>query len=310
MSAHPQRERITFDSGGDPVAGYLYRPAAPAGAAGPCVVLAHGFTGTMDRLFRYAERFAAAGLAALVFDYRRFGASGGHPRQVIDIPAQLDDWRAAIRFARSRPDLDAARIALWGLSLGGGHVVTVAAEDPAVAAVVAQVPWLGDGRTVGQKLRQAVRPSAIKVAVAAGRDAVRGRRGREPLLIPVVGEAGDTAMFTDPRARQALAANDTEDTLWRNEFAPRFVFDLPRYRPAAVIDRVTVPLLVCAARDDREIPVEYVRTAVARAPGAHLRCYPGRHFEIYHGSVYDTVVTDQIAFLSNHLRSPAQGGRG
>jgi fermentation-respiration switch protein FrsA (DUF1100 family) len=49
----------------------------------------------------YAEQFAHAGMAALVFDYRHFRASGGEPRQLIDINSQLEDYRAAIRFARS-----------------------------------------------------------------------------------------------------------------------------------------------------------------------------------------------------------------
>jgi dienelactone hydrolase len=295
------REQVSFGSGGATVAGYLHRPAAPTAAGAPCVVLGHGFTGTMDRLFRYAERFAAAGMAALVFDYRGFGASGGRPRQVIDIPGQLADWRAAIRFARSHPRVDPARVALWGSSLGGGHAITVAAQDPAVAAVVAQVPWLGDGRTLGQKVRQAAQPSALRLAAAAVRDAVRARRGREPLLVPVVGAAGDTAMFTDPRARLALAANDTDATSWRNAFAPRFVFELPRYRPATVLDRLAMPVLVCVARDDREIPIGYVRAAMARAAKGDLRSYPGSHFEIYHGPVYEQVVTDQVGFLRDHL---------
>jgi hypothetical protein len=45
------------------------------------------------------QRFAAARLAVLLFDYRHFGESGGQPRQLIDIRQQLEDYRAAIRFA-------------------------------------------------------------------------------------------------------------------------------------------------------------------------------------------------------------------
>src|ERR1700674_4620346 len=70
----------------------------------PCVVLAHGFAGTVDSgLLPYAERFAAAGLDALAFDYRHFGASEGDPRQLLSIPRQLEDYAAAIAFARSLP---------------------------------------------------------------------------------------------------------------------------------------------------------------------------------------------------------------
>ena len=82
------------------------------------------------RLDAYAERFCAAGIGAFVFDYRFFGASGGRPRQVVDIPAQLDDWRQAVSFARGIPWADPARVALFGTSFSGGHVVFIGAEDP------------------------------------------------------------------------------------------------------------------------------------------------------------------------------------
>ena len=90
------QEKVSFVSGADRCAGYLFVPEA-AGSTDmrwPCVVLAHGFSGTMDRLFPHAERFAAGGIAALVFDYRGFGESGGEPRQVVDFPSQLEDLRA------------------------------------------------------------------------------------------------------------------------------------------------------------------------------------------------------------------------
>ena len=106
------------------------------------VVLAHGWTGVREqRLDAYAERFAGAGLAALVFDYRHFGASSGEPRQLLDIRRQLADWAAAIAFVRSRAEIDPGRVALWGTSFSGGHVIETAARDRQIAAVVAQVPF-------------------------------------------------------------------------------------------------------------------------------------------------------------------------
>ena len=81
------------------------------------VAFAHGWTGVREqRLDAYAERFAGAGLAVLVFDYRRFGASSGEPRQLHDIRRQLADWAAAIAFVRSRAEIDRALVALWGTS--------------------------------------------------------------------------------------------------------------------------------------------------------------------------------------------------
>src|SRR5439155_8789479 len=107
---------------------WLYTPAGEGPY--PVVVMAHGLGG--QRRFRldvHAERFAEAGLAALVFDYRHFGDSEGEPRQLVSIRGQLADWRAAIDFARGHHELDGGRLAIWGTSLAGGHVQVIAAED-------------------------------------------------------------------------------------------------------------------------------------------------------------------------------------
>lgn len=115
-----ERARVTFQSGGVAVAGYLYRPSDTKGYL-PCVVMANGFSGTMDWILpTYAERFAAAGFAALIFDYRYFGESEGQPRQLISVAQQREDIRNAIEFVRHYEGTDPRRIALWVTSLGGG----------------------------------------------------------------------------------------------------------------------------------------------------------------------------------------------
>jgi fermentation-respiration switch protein FrsA (DUF1100 family) len=93
------RKDLLFSSGTNSCAAWLY-PAACGVDPGPIVVMAHGLSGTRrDRLGPFAERFAAGGIAALVFDYRGFGDSGGEP-DAFDPGRQLDDWRAAIALAR------------------------------------------------------------------------------------------------------------------------------------------------------------------------------------------------------------------
>src|SRR6478736_7100503 len=119
---------VEFDSGGERIAAVHLAGEGGAFADSqgrrPCVVLAHGFAGTVDSgLLPYTERFAAAGLDALAFDYRHFGESAGEPRQLLSIPRQLEDYAAAVAHARSLPGVDPERIVLWGTSFSGGHVV-------------------------------------------------------------------------------------------------------------------------------------------------------------------------------------------
>ncbi|MGW0249040.1 alpha/beta hydrolase [Nocardia goodfellowii] len=158
-----------------------------------------------DAFDAYAERFAAAGWSVLVFDYRHLGASGGQPRQLVDIGKQLDDWHAALAFARSLPDVDRDRIALWGTSFGGGHVMRVASEDRRVAAVVAQCPF-SDGRaSLIARLR--VGPAGAVALTAAGvLDTVASRLGAAPLLMPMAGASWMPAFVASPDAVAGASA--------------------------------------------------------------------------------------------------------
>ena len=110
-----ERRELRFPSAGDACAGWLYRPQADGPA--PCVVMAHGFSLTRhDGLPAYAERLASAGAAVLAFDYRYLGDSGGLPRQRLRTAAQMQDWRAAVAYARTLEGVDERRIVLWGFS--------------------------------------------------------------------------------------------------------------------------------------------------------------------------------------------------
>jgi quorum-quenching protein AidA len=301
-----RREKVSFVSGADACAGYLFVPEAPAdtGRRWPCVVLAHGFSGTMDRLFPHAERFAAGGIAALVFDYRGFGESGGQLRQVVDLPRQREDLRAAIAWVRGRHDLDSGRLALWGNSLGGAHVISVAADDPGIAAVVAQIPFNGFPR-----VRDRSATASLRLLAAILWDALRGKLGLSPAYIPMIGKPGQVAVVSTTHAQRHLAtlAGEAGMTLWRNQVAPRGLLQMMRYRPATDAARLRAPLLVCVAIDDTETPEAMTRELADRAPHGALRRYPGTHFDFYTDpSVRDWALADQLGFLHEHLRSSSR----
>jgi dienelactone hydrolase len=153
-------------------------------------------------LWAYAERFAEAGVAALLFDYRHFGASSGEPRQLLDIARQLEDWRAALAYARGLEGIDAERVAAWGTSFSGGHVAAIAAEDPRLAAAISQNPFM-DGRAT---LRASTLTGLLKLTAAGLRDVLRRLRGRPPLHLPIVGPPGSLAAITTPDAGRGYRA--------------------------------------------------------------------------------------------------------
>ena len=301
MIEKAQRSRMTFDSGGVKLVGYLHRPADATGKVA-CVVMGHGFTGTQDRLFAGAERFAGVGFAALTFDYRNFGESGGQPRQVIDINGQREDWRAAIRFARTLEGVDSERVALWGTSLGGTHAVFVAASDPRIAAVVAQVPYSGPPKEPVGRTKKQIR----HIMWLALKDRVRGWLGLSPLYVPAVGTADEGAVLVDPHATEVTRSLTAENSLWRNEVAPRIIFDILRLRPLKVAKKVQAPLLVTIAETDTEAPSYLTRRLAALAPRGETRSYPVTHYEIYRPEIREQVLADQLVFLRKNL---ADAGR-
>ncbi|WP_235271471.1 alpha/beta fold hydrolase [Halorubrum saccharovorum] len=104
-----------------------------------------------ERSFGYpavAERFADAGYAAFLFDYRGFGESDGDS-QLVDPEGQRADYAAAIDRVQ-RVDAVGRDLVLWGASLSAAHVLTLAAERRDPDAVIAAVPML-DGRGIARR---------------------------------------------------------------------------------------------------------------------------------------------------------------
>ncbi|MFY9917434.1 MAG: alpha/beta fold hydrolase [Mycobacterium sp.] len=302
-------QRLSFQSEGSTIAAVLYLPS-DADSACPCVVLAHGFSGTMDWIVGdFAATFAAGGLAALIFDYRYLGASEGEPRQLISSRKQCEDLRHAVAFVRSRPEIDASRIALWGTSLGGAHVLTLAREDREIAAVVANVPGVDlfkgtRGRYVPPHMRLPLRKivgATARLLGAAVLDAACGAMGLAPFYIPVYGRLGH-AVFSDPDLAPLFRNVEENAPTWRNRVTPRFFFTAPRYHDGG-FEQIAMPLMVTVARDDEVISTAFVKEKAAKAPNHEIREYPVRHFEMYHGAVRDEVAADQLAFLQHHLVS-------
>jgi alpha-beta hydrolase superfamily lysophospholipase len=284
------RKDVVFPSGADSCAAWLYAATGrETEAEAPVVVMAHGLSGTRrDRLGPFAERFAAAGLIALVFDHRGFGDSGGET-DLFDPALQLEDWRAAVSFARSLPGVDASRVATFGSSMGGGNALAAAAADPGVAAAISQVPFL-------DIVRQAHRSSPF---VTARMLAAAARGGH----LPAVGQPNEPALINAPGGEEGWrrVVSTGEDSRWRNRVSARWLLAAP-YRPARHAAKLHCPWLVCVGKSDRVARPGPAIAAAKRAPKGELRTYPGvDHFDIYDGPAHEAVVADEIEFLRRHL---------
>jgi len=128
--------QVSFTSQGQMVAGMLHLPER---ARAPGIIMCHGFTGhkaEAHRLFVNAARgFRDHGIAVLRFDFRGSGDSAGEFRDTT-ISAEIADAGAALDHLVSRPEVDAERVGVLGLSLGGCVAACLAGRDSRVKALV------------------------------------------------------------------------------------------------------------------------------------------------------------------------------
>jgi fermentation-respiration switch protein FrsA (DUF1100 family) len=245
--------------------------------------MAHGFSAVKENyLDNYAEVFAGAGLGALVFDNRNFGASDGEPRQEIDPWQQIRDYRDAITFAETLSDVDGERIGIWGSSYSGAHVLVVGACDRRVKCVTSQVPLISGHRNARRLIR------ADMIAAVQGMFAGDRRQrmvGEAPAMIAVVSN--------DPNIPSALPTADSYEWFtetakmrapsWRNEVTLRSVEMFMEYEPGSYIEYVSpTPLLMVVAAGDHLTVSDEALAAYGRAlEPKKLMLLPGGHFDAY-----------------------------
>jgi fermentation-respiration switch protein FrsA (DUF1100 family) len=296
------RQDIEFNAEGTTLRGWLYTPDEGSGLF-PTIVMAHGFSAVKEMyLDRFAEVFASAGLAALVFDNRNFGASDGEPRYEIDPWAQVRDYRHAITYAGTRSEVDRRRIGVWGSSYSGGHVIVLGAIDKRVKCVVSQVP-LTSGY---QNILRLVRADLIaQTRMLFDQDRESRFAGNPPAMIPVVTNdpMGLAALPTTDSYQWFVETGDTRAPAWKNEVTVRTVEMLMEYEPGSYVERVSpTPLLMVIAEHDHLAVADLAFEAFNRArEPKKLVILPGGHFDAYVGQGFEIASKAARDWFVNHL---------
>ncbi|MGX1471491.1 UNVERIFIED_CONTAM: fermentation-respiration switch protein FrsA (DUF1100 family) [Streptomyces canus] len=275
-----QRTDIAFTAeGGVTLRGWLFLPDGPG--PHPAITMAHGYAGVKEHgLEQFAEAFAEDGFVVLLHDHRTFGASEGFPRQDVDPWQQIADWRRAISFLESRPEVDPDRIGLWGTSYAGGHALVLGATDRRLRCVVAQVPTISGYE---QGLRRVPPDAAAGLEDAFAQDERAQFHGEAPRTQAIVSD--DPAVPAAYRAKDAIDfyLQQLPPGAWENQVTLRSTRAARMYEPGAWISRVSpTPLLLVVADHDTVTVTDLALAAYERAlQPKDLVLLPGGHFDPY-----------------------------
>jgi fermentation-respiration switch protein FrsA (DUF1100 family) len=299
--SHAQREAmskpVTFYSEGIELAGDLFLPAdVKQGGRRAGIVLCHGYTGVRSiYLPDNARVLAEAGYVVMSFDYKGWGDSGG-PKSRLAPYSRVADVQAALTFLGAQPEVDAARLGIYGTSYGGATVVFVAAVDPRVKCVVSVV-GVGNGARWMRSVRRPDEYHDLLTRAAADRDkrvltGVSALADRNEILLPdrQSAELGAAARRDNPAAVTLLPLEFVDDTLGFN--------------PEWIVDRIAPrPVLFITTDDDRLVPPQESEAMFARAgePKKLVILKGFGHYEIYGGEAFRQVMDETVAWYGTHL---------
>ena len=291
------KKPVTFYSEGVRLDGDLYYPDGIArGTQRPAIVLCHGYTGVKDLyLPDNARVLTDAGYVVMTFDYKGWGKSEGS-RSRLAPHSRVADVRAALSFVSTLPEVDPARLGIYGTSYGGATVVWVGAIDPRVKAVVSVV-GIGNGT---RWMRSVRRPDEWhdlleRSARDRARRAVEGASefvAREEILLPdrQSADLAAKARKDNPNAVSTIPLEYIDETL---EFNPEWVVD--RIAPR--------PVLFITTDDDRLVPPEESRALYDRAgePKKLVVLHGYGHYEVYVEPAFSEVMRETLAWYRQYL---------
>ncbi|PNS09568.1 alpha/beta hydrolase [Solilutibacter silvestris] len=146
---HPGANLVTFPHERHALAGQLTLPADwHAGQRPPAIIVMGSWTTVKEQMAaNYAPMLAAAGFAALSFDFSGYGESGGEPREVESAQRKIGDIGAALDYLAALNAIDGERIGVLAICASAGYLA-MAADELAIRSIAMVAPWLHDRELV------------------------------------------------------------------------------------------------------------------------------------------------------------------
>ena len=275
------RERISYYSDGLKLSGILNAPDNAQGKRFPGVVLVPGFMSTADAFFPgFADELNKGGFVSLTMDFRGFGESEGVRGEVIPY-LQIYDASNAISYLQSRPEVNPDKIAILGVSLGGGEVAYIAARDRRVKAVASMV-LVGDGVRRMRKFRTEEQWQTLMQKVQEDR-INRAVTGKSKEFRGFLKQGTDSVLIMPPDLTSSLKEAEQVEDEKGNSTTLATVDGWLGYKPEEIIDKVspTPILFVQAEKDELEADDAEILYRKAGEPKKLFTLKDGVHFDVY-----------------------------
>ncbi|MEI3614300.1 alpha/beta hydrolase [Pseudogracilibacillus sp. SO30301A] len=298
MNNQFRREDVDFYSSGTRCSAWLYLPDGDKKC--PVIVMAHGLGGVREmRLDAYAERFAAAGYACFLFDYRNFGASDGNKRQWINVKQQLADWNCAIEFIKNDDRVDGSKILLFGSSFSGGHVITLSSKRKDILAAISQCPYTNALASMGT-LSPVSSLKAFPLVIA---DLLSCLSGYHPVMLKLLAVRGKAAIMAVPVPDyKGCLELIPENSSFVNKAPARTLLEFVKYSPSRYTKDIESPIYYAVCLKDTLAPAKATVKCGKRSKKATIKEYNCGHFDIYLGDYFEKAIADYIDFFDNNIK--------
>ena len=311
LKADPtRRSPVKFKSAGLTLSGHLYRPRkAAVKTRTPGIVMAGPISSIKEQTVpHYGERLADAGYTVLTFDSRSFGESEGTPRFHYDPNEIIEDFSNAVSYLLTRDDIDAEKVAIVGVCMGGGYAVSTAAQDKRVKAVVT----VAGGYNIGGTFQQFLGVENFANYFRKINDLVMKQyRTGEVQYIPTIAQSLTdkipVAAMPNPEAysyydRTSKAdAPNWSDKITAASLQPYFIYNSIVHAPLVA----PTPLLIIHGTKDTSLLPEYAQQAYSAAVGPKELIWmeTHNHIELYDQDPYVSEACRQIvSWLGKYVK--------
>lgn len=288
---------VTFFSGGCRLAADLYLPDGLAvGERRPGIVLCCGYTGVKNLyLDDMARRIAAAGLVALTFDYKGWGASEGQPLRLAPY-SRVEDTQAALTFLAQQPEVDGAKLGLYGISYGGSTAAFTAAIDARAKAIVS-VTGVGNG---ARWMRSVRRPWEYRELVE------RARRDQARQVVTGESELADRAdvLMLDPQSAEISAKTRANRPGASMEVPLEMVHETIGFNPGWVVGQIAPRAALFITSDfDELVPPDESVAMFERAgePKKLIVLHGVGHYEAFTSPALDQIMEETLSWYRRYL---------